>query len=276
MRRSHPEVLPAIMESLDIYRRAIEPHTLAWSPDGEGAWQEIDGAGWERIHKKMLHPRGANIWLRDTPHLTTDYEFRYYGRELTPPLLDDKTGMICAVAFWLPTGYLEAQGPEQVRNLALKLGSALPFNSGHAGLSFYCHESLLGITEPLRLLSLRYPGVDMPAMESIPMELGAKIKGAYWLTFLGAPILERLGGTAGLRSRLHSEDTRVEDLSKSRAVVRLGEWPESGDLEHDDTLPSYRELAQVLAPWLYHAPRSPWSGFSDEDVLQWESRFLRG
>jgi hypothetical protein len=274
MRRPHQEEVPAVMRALEIYRRAIEPHALTWYPDREGDWQELDAAGWEFNRRKLLHPRGANILLRDTHDLTTDYEFRYYGRDLSTASGDDNPGVTCAVAFWLPTEYLEAHGPAHVRKLALELGSELSFSSGHAGLSFYCHESMLGVTDPLRELSLRYPGIDMPTMESLPIALGTNLKGAYWLTFLGAPVLGQLGGTAGLRARLRSATTRVEELSAGRAVVTLGEWPEAGDLEHGDTLPAYRELARVLEPWLFRAPRSPWGGFTDEDVHRWERRLL--
>lgn len=271
MRRPHQEIIPAVMGALEAYRRAIAPHSLAWHPGLEGDWQELDEAGWEFNRQGLLDPRGANIWLRDTPRLLADYEFKYYGRELDE---SDGPGRVCAVAFWVPTEYLEAHGPPQVRKLALELGSALPFNSGHAGLSFYCEEDTLGMTDPLRGPCFRYPGVDMPAMESLPSEIGTRVKGAYWLTFLGSPVLERLEGAAGLRARLHSPGTHVEELSAGRAVVTLGEWPEAGDLEHGHTLPAYRELAQVLEPWLYQAPRSPWHGFSLEDVRRWERRFL--
>lgn len=274
MRHPHRDVAPAVMRALEAYRQAIGPCSLTCYPDMTGDWQELDEVGWEFNRQKMLHPRGASICLRGTPQLTTDYEFLYYGRELDTPPLDDNPGVTCAVAFWLPTEYLEAQGPERVRRLALELGSVLPFNSGHAGLSFYCHESLLGVTDSLRELCFRYPGMDMPTMESIPMDLGTRIKGASWLTFLGAPVLDNLGGTAGLRARLHSAGTHVDELSAGRAVVTLGEWPEAGDLEHGHTLPAYRELARVLEPWLYRAVRSPWSGFTDEDVRRWERRLL--
>ncbi len=274
MRRPHQEVLPAVMNALETYRQAISPHTLAWYPDAEGDWQELDEAGWEFNRQKMLHPRGANICLRDTPQLTTDYEFSYYGRQWDASFPEEGPGVTCAVAFWLPTGYLEAQGPDGVRKLAVRLGSQLPFDSGHAGLSFYCHESMLGVTDPLRKLCFRYPGMDMPTMESIPMDIGTRIKGAYWLTFLGSPVLDHLGGLTGLRSRLHSANTHVEALNTGRAVVTLGQWPEAGDLEQGHTLPAYRELARVLEPWLYRAPHSPWSGFTDEDVHRWERRFL--
>lgn len=263
MRRAHPEVAPGVLRALDVYRKAISPHALAWYPDTEGDWRELDAAGWALNHRKLLQPKGATLWLRATPDLTTDYEFRYYGREGT-----------CAAAFWFPTGYLETQGPERVRELAIALGAELPFNSGHTGLSFYCHESLLGVTDLLRNLSFRYPGMDMPNLESLPMDLSTRVKGAYWLTFLGAPVLDSLGGVTALRSRLHSSSTQVEELSAGGAMVRLGEWPEAGDLEHGHTLPAYRELARVLEPWLYRAPHSPWSGFSDEDAHRWERRFL--
>jgi hypothetical protein len=38
-------------------------------------------------------------------------------------------------------------------------------------------------------------------------------------------------------------------------------------------LPAYRELARVLAPWLYEM-RHPWSRFTVEDMRRWEHRFL--
>lgn len=274
MRRPHREVAPAVMRALEAYRRAIAPHTLTWYSGMEGDWRELDEQGWEINRQKMQRPQGANLWLRGSPELITDYEFRYHGMALDASPLNEDPGATCAVAFWLPTEYLEVHGPAQVRKLALELGAELPFNSGHAGLSFYFTEDMVGISDPLHDLCFRHPGMDMPAMEKLPLRLGTRVKGACWLTFLGPPVLDSLGGGAGLRARLHSSGTSVEGLSTGRVVVTLGEWPEAGDIEHGNTLPQYRELAQVLKPWLYEALRSPWSGFTDEDVRRWERRFL--
>jgi hypothetical protein len=274
LRLPHRDSGAAILDALEIYRKAIAPHSIAWHPGREGYWQELDEAGWESQRQEVLAPRGANICLSESPELTTNYKFRYQGWPLDEPEYERNAGYTCAVSFWLPTEYLEEHGPRQVRKLALELGSKLPFNSGHAGLSFYFSENLHGVARLVHELCFRYPGMDMPAMENLVMHLGMRVKGAYWLTFLGEPVLSQLGGAAGLRSRLHSAGTSIEEMGADRAVVTLGEWPEAGDLERGQSLSPYRELARVLEPWLYQAPRPPWGGFSLEDVRRWERRFL--
>ncbi|WP_375770092.1 DUF3396 domain-containing protein [Archangium gephyra] len=88
--------------------------------------------------------------------------------------------------------------------------------------------------------------------------------------------LGELGGASGLRSRLSSPGTTVQELEEERAVA--------GDTEQGQTLPAYRELARVLEPWLYHEPfPEPWPyheqsnwepDFPPEDLRRWERRFL--
>ena len=63
-------------------------------------------------------------------------------------------------------------------------------------------------------------------------------------------MLTQLGGVAVLRSQLRSAGTAVVELDEERVVVSAGERPEAGDLATGKTLPAYRELAQVLEPWL--------------------------
>ena len=181
---------------------------------------------------------------------------------------------ICAAFFWLPTEYLEAHGPAHVRALALELASGLPFNSGHAGLSFQYHEGILGVARPVRELCLRYPGFDLPTTEGLPVDLGTRIKGVHWINFLGPPVLTEPGGIEGLRARLRSPGTTVEPLGNERAVVTLGEWPEAGDLEQGRILPAYRELARVLEPWLYRLRGNLWGSLTDEEMSRWNRRFL--
>jgi hypothetical protein len=274
MRRPHREVAHEIARSLEVYRQAISPRKLAWYPDGEGDWQELDEKGWAFNRAELLDSRGGSLLLDETPNSVTGYMFTYRGWPLEALPFDRDPGVVCAVAFWLPTEFLEAHGPARVRELALELGSRLPFSSGHAGLSFQFPEQVLGLTEPLRDLCFRYPGLDMPIMNSIHLNLGLRLKGTHWMTFLGQPVLGRLGGFVGLRARLHCAGTTVQALEAERAVVTLGEWPEAGDLEKGQTLPEYRELASVLKPWRYRLRGRYWSGFTEEDIRRWDRRFL--
>ena len=88
--------------------------------------------------------------------------------------------------------------------------------------------------------------------------------------FLGPPVLSELGGAAGLRARLHSPTTTVQELEGEQA-------PEAGDLEQGRTLPTYRELARMLEPflepfrWGFLARQSP---SVEQDLRRWWRRFL--
>ncbi|HEX8703526.1 MAG TPA: DUF3396 domain-containing protein [Myxococcaceae bacterium] len=274
MRRPHREINHEVLRSLEVYRQAIGDQRLAWYPDDQGDWQELDAKNWELQRAEMLDPRGCTIWLDETPNSVTGYKFTYRGWPLEALPFNRDPGVVCMVSFWLPTEFLEAQGPARVRELALELGKRLPFSSGHAGLCFQFPEQVLGYTEHLRDLCFRYPGLDMPMTESIHLNLGLRINGVHWLTFLGQPVLGRLGGAAGLLDRLHAPGVTVQELEAGRAVVTLGEWPEAGDLEKGQTLPAYRELAHVLKRWRYRLRKRYWSGFTEEDTRKWDRRFL--
>jgi hypothetical protein len=275
MRRSNEDVAPAVLRALELYRRAVGPQALAWYPDRAGDWQELDEAGWELARQEILHPKGANISLRGSPDSVTGYEFRYLGWNLEDLPFSENSRVVCAVAFWLPTEYLELQGPAQVRNLALDLAAELPFNSGHAGLAIHSTDGLTRTEHVLvRNLCFRYPGLDRIALDDLARNLDTRVRGAHWLTFLGPPVLNDIGSVAGLGARLSSVGTTIQELGTERAVVLLGEWPESGDLEQGHILPAHRELAHVLAPWLYSAQGILWNEFTEEDMRCWTRRFL--
>jgi hypothetical protein len=272
MRRDHPDVVQAVMRSLDIYLRRVGPQALGWYVDYEGDWQQLDERGWAFVRSAFLSPDGANIALSQSPESFTGHDFSYRGRLVSAPPPMSRPGDTCVVTFWLPTEYMEEHGPQRVRELALELAAGLPFNSGSAGLCYSFPESLLGITPSIREVCFRYPGIDL-ANSFIGGDIGTRVQGAHWLTFLGPPVLEALGGVEGLRAKLRSPGTTVQTLDDERAVATLGLWPEAGDLDEGRTLPEYRELARVLEPWLYEGT-SAWQGFSAEDMRRWYRRFL--
>jgi hypothetical protein len=267
MKHSHQEVVHQVLNALDVYRRAVGPQALTSYPHPYNeTWYDLDDKGWAYIRQHMLEEPAANPLLCSE---TLGYAFLYDGL-LLEAYEGDPTSQ---ASFYLPTEYLEEHGPGRVRELALELATELPFNSGHAGLCFHFPETVMGITRPIRDLSFRYPGLDIPGANSSTSSIGTRVDGVHWLNFLAPPVLGELGGAAGLRARLHSPGTTVQEFDGERVVVTLGKWPEAGDTEQGHTLPAYRELARVLDPWLYMS-RCILDGFSEEDMLRWQRRFL--
>jgi hypothetical protein len=274
MRRSHHEVAPAVLRSLETYRSAVGPAALSQCMDQEGFFHEMDSAAWDQFQCDMLADNRLIFRLKDADQDEQGYEFRYRGKVLDEASLALDPDAVAVVSFWLPTEYLEEHGPGRVRELALELASPLPFCSGQGGMNFSCALHLVGVRRMVHELCFRYPGMDIPSVDRVARHIGTRVRGAAWLTFLGQPVLGEMGGVEGLRPRLHSPETTVQSLEGERAVVTLGPWPEAGDTEQGNTLPAYRELARVFEPWLYHSPPRNARDFLTEDMLRWERRFL--
>ncbi|WP_257457872.1 DUF3396 domain-containing protein [Archangium lipolyticum] len=276
MRRRHTEMARAVMRSLDAYLDAVGSENLGFYVDDEGDFQLLDAEGWALTRRKLLEARWPRVILGEAREVGPQrYHFEYYGRRLDDPTWRRSEKYACVASFWLSTEYLEEQGPGRVRALALELAAPLPFCSGNAGLAFLGLNDAVGVTKEIQDRCFRYPGMDIPDVALYSYNIGTRVRGPSWLTFLGQPVLGELGGAAALRARLRSPDTTVQELDGERAVVTLGEWPEAGDTEQGRTLPAYRELARVLEPWLYEGPL-PESQFRPEDRRRWERRFLDG
>lgn len=275
MRAFHEDIAPAVWHSLERYRQAIEPRRLGWYLDCyTGDWLELDAEGEEVLRSRMFEPAFAAIEVNELSHSATGISFKYEGRGRTTTNFHDAyPENTCVLEFRLPTEFLVERGPEWIRALAIDLGRELPWNSGHAGLSLEVHAWTRTLTPLLLETTRRHPGFDLNQLDRLALHLGTKVRAPAWLTFLGPPVLNALGGAEGLRSRLHSPTTQVQSLSPDRAIVSLGPAPEAGDLDAGDTLPAYRELARVLEPWLY-AHRGSWGDFTEAEVRQWERRFL--
>jgi len=270
MRHPHGVVADGVRRSLEAFLRAIGPHALGRYADEEGEYQKLDDAGWERIHGELRRAQWGLIRLYDTTPGELRYRFEYHGRRLVDLLGRDDPNQVSTLSCWLPSEFLEEQGPNRVRELALELAAPLPFCSGYAGLSFNGELDLMGVTREVVKQCFRYPGMDLCEPR---WKLGTRIQGAQWMTFLGQPVLSELGGAAGLGARLHEPVTAVQELEEERAVITLGSWPEAGDTEQGRHLPAYRELARLLEPWLYQESIVD-PEFPPEQKRRWERRFL--
>ncbi|WP_257451430.1 DUF3396 domain-containing protein [Archangium lipolyticum] len=274
MRRPHTQMARAVMRSMDTYLDAVGMENLGFYVDDEGDDQVLDEAGWALNRRNLLEDPWPRVILEDVRTGGPErFHFEYYGRHLDNPEWRGAKEHACVASFWLPTEYLEEQGPERVRALALELAAPLPFCSGNGGMAFLGPNDVVGVTKEIQDLCFRYPGMDLPDVALYSYNIGTRVRGPSWLTFLGQPVLGELGGAAALRARLRSPGTMVQELDGDRVLVTLGEWPDAGDTEQGRTLPAYRELARVLEPWFYEGPL-PESRFRPEDRRRWERRFL--
>ncbi|WP_216671911.1 DUF3396 domain-containing protein [Corallococcus exiguus] len=279
MPHAHNALKPRIQRALDLYREAIGKDALGFYGDLDGQWQTLGTEGWQLIHHR-LHDEDV-CYLSVLGAATSDayseshrYSFHYVGYALDRPSEDLRwPDAVSALQLTFPTEFLEAQGPERFRALAVEIASALPFGSGQAGLSFNGEPLASVVRDEVKALSFRHPAMDVPSLDDVARDLGTRVRASAWMNFLGPPVLHELGGVEGLRSRLHSPDTTVQALGPDRAVVTLGPWPEAGDTEQGQTLPAYRELARVLEPWLYQEARSEDSDFFTM-TRRWHRRFL--
>jgi hypothetical protein len=252
MRRSHDEVAPAVWRALQAYLRAIPPQALGWYVNPDGDMLPLDDKGWEHIRKKILERPWGIEWLAalsEDPGEVGRFHFDYDGRKLDEPMFSRDDGATSAVSFSFPTEYLLEHGPAHLRALALELGRELPFSFGYASLAFVSHPGIwYGVRKELLGLLPRYLGLDLYLLRETSRVIGTGARGAYWLTFLGQPLLGQLGGTEGLKQQLPFPEVSFEPMDGERLLLTLGEWPDAIDTEKGAVPPQYRALARLLEP----------------------------
>jgi hypothetical protein len=281
MRRPHGEIAPAVWRALQAYRRAISPHALGWYGSDEGEAVPLDDKGWEHIRWQILERPWGDAWSVDLEEDCSEvggYNFEYRGFRLDAPLFAHDEGAACGVTFSFPTEYLLEHGPAHVRTLALELAHELPFSFGYASLAFVCPRGrwYAARRELLAPLS-RYLGLDLYFLDRTSMVIGARARGAYWLTFLGQPLLGQLGGLEALRPKLAFPEVSfqpLEPLEGERLLMTLGEWPDAIDTAKSHHLPQYRALANLLEPFLYEESTG-WFSLEKENMRRWIRRLCQ-
>ncbi|KFE67805.1 type VI immunity family protein [Hyalangium minutum] len=252
---SHKEVAHAIWRALETYRRSIPPEALPWYVSNDGDYLPLDEKGWEQTRYTLLERPWGSAWivqLEEDCSQVGGYNFEYVGRWLNDPEGLNRQGSATGVLFTLPTEYMVEHGPGHVRALALELARELPFSFGYASLALIAPQgrwfAARGAVEPLLW---RYLGLDVYKLMETGACIGSQARGAYWLTFLGQPLLGQVGGEEGLRSKLAFPQVSVQPLEGERVLLTLGEWPKLLDTQKGETGPEYRALARVLEPYLY-------------------------
>ncbi|RKI64515.1 DUF3396 domain-containing protein [Corallococcus sp. AB049A] len=267
----HSIVAQACWRALQTYLRATPPQSLNWYGADDGDVLELDEDGWEVIRKRMVDRPSRLAWhveLSDLPGGTGGYQFEYHSNRIERPLC---VGSNTAMSFTFPTEYLLEHGPQRMRDLVLELARELPFHFGYASFGLASREGswTAGDWKVLEKYSVRYLGVDLPAVAGLGSVIGLHSLGAHWLTFLGSPLLERMGGTEALRQALPFPEVSLLPMEQERLLVTLSEWPTAIDIEQEPIPPQYRALACFLKPFMY-APED-----ADDGIANYLDRWRR-
>ncbi|WP_395847078.1 type VI immunity family protein [Cystobacter fuscus] len=300
----HPEIAEGVSHAVEVYMHGVGqgPKTIrhSFTDDDEGDALTVER--WSYV-RRLLSPDRPFRFIEELPEdiaarmekrgyatrvildgglrSRNGYEFHYQARIpwRTPSL--DTVSLLFAT---LPTEYLHEHGPTKVRELALEMASQLRFASGHVGFALRLYWPLRRADASLRAELTRHPGIDLRPAWFEEQHLGERVDGVHWLNFLGQPVLGQAGGAELLRSRLQAADATVHELDVNRVMVSLGHGPEAGDLSLGCELPTYREFARVLEPWLEPLPLSEEAGceverysavgFTREEAQRWSRRFL--
>ncbi|ATB26961.1 type VI immunity family protein [Melittangium boletus] len=276
IRRKHSEIKDAVWRSLRTYLNAIPAGALEWYVDPDGEMQPLDEKGWAHVHWQILERTRAlacHVELCQFEVAASGYNFEYAGYQLDPLRFHDEKAA-SAIAFSLPTEYLLEHGPEKVRALALELSRELPFSSGYASLAFVSFSgSWYARREKMLPLIERYWGLDLYLIGRTSRCIGTGARGAYWLTFLGQPLLGQLGGIEALRRELPFPEVSFQPLEGERLLLTLEEWPSPMDTREGLDVPQYRALARLLEPYLPEETIGLTSIFDRKNMGRWLRRF---
>ena len=122
-------------------------------------------------------------------------------------------------------------------------------------------------------MARRFPGLEVDHPLSHVLFLKQGIKGVNWLTILGDQWVEQLGGVAALKVEL-GEPFTVHEYPGG-VMIQAGPKPQLGDVNRQQEIPEYRELARVLKSIRIQEHRrfQERTGFDPEKTLEWLARF---
>lgn len=206
---------------------------------------------------------------QDAPHR----KFQVHGYEPKNKLFNSGRANVLSAAFPV------SQQPTdlaRLKDLFVHACTVLPIRSGIAGLILECSRYEAEISETHAWsIGMRMHGLDICR---IPMDCQAVgtdgLKGVGWLTALGHPLLEQLGGLAALKKDWPEEITLIE--TPHGIVIQAGDQPQLVDINSKDTLGLYRAIYKKVAPLIeVAAKRSMAFNLAEDYVEKTEQWYMR-
>lgn len=170
-----------------------------------------------------------------------------------------------------------ANDPNAMVDLTERLLRSLPFVSGHAGFGLAWEETEMDpdVLTRIRSWARRYTGLDVFGFLSVENIVVKGIKCVNWLTIINDGIVSELGGRRALEKKVRRE-VILHDVPGG-LIIQAGPSPEQGDVNRNETLPLYRSVGRLLAPFREEPdPEEVYPFVGDEDTtIEWLARFDR-
>ena len=250
-------------------------HSLAYLDD-EGEMLAMPEDPSEVLARQIVRPLQDGESVRMSLADATRPPYRYLAQYFYEPVVEEgrKPEERVPVFFRVSREAFEGLGPDAVIAFAIELSEFLPYSYGYISPVLTCDNSFETAIPYLR----RYPGLDVADVLSVAIDLGDRPSGVHWVNLFGPRLSQALGGPDTLRSQLPA-DVRIQPCGQGGFCVVLGAVPDIGDVNRQNDLPLYRQLAGVLRPFL-RVPHVRYftneDGFLDDDAqAAWHERFLR-
>lgn len=273
------EISEAVTELLERFVQNVPQNKLKWAVTSATSeeWVETDANTIPRF-KAALAPAGARkrkltaFRLNDSGADAPGYSFRLLGK----PMDQDWPDAVTHIQMTFPLDVIEdeqlAKFVSQIQEFAILVSPvsgycspALQYSELHIEEAFY----------DIRGIAKIHPGYDVQVNEMTYLDIDKKVRGARWISFLGAELVDVLGGTEVLKQTLRQPIT-IESVGGG-LMIRAGEFPEIGDVNRRVDTPLLKAVAKLLEPITLFGEVDLLSYFADfdDDILrQWERRFL--
>jgi hypothetical protein len=276
-----PEIRRKMVECVDRFYAECKPHLKKTLPTKK--WTSITEKNYAKQRQSILDSTPEEIFdwvISSAPesYLAPEYCILTVGERIYH---NDNDRSVIKLTF--PLSLLKApDGKARYEGWLLWLCDTFAVESGYAGLSFVLPYARERMFPNEFALAQRFSGVMVDSLGTLEGgEAVEGLKGACWYTILGAPWVERLGGTKKLQRRL--ADTPEISLLPYRngAILKAGELPPPlGEMRTEGLSPLLVKVNQLIKPVRFNIPRSlhfysEYEGlqFDKASTMEWYRRF---
>jgi hypothetical protein len=272
IREPHVVAAESVGELHDRYLELVGAQSLRWYR-AKDEWKELTPRHRARLRGLLTRATSRNevrVAVKGGERADEEmvHGFDYWGDEA--PAAANTTASFVELRF--ATEWVAERGLDAFAAAAAELASCVRFSSGYGSLAFHAERRA---AEFLDVQAFRHPGMDVHANEYSSRDIGDRVRGAYWLTFVGPVALAELGRSPKALHEALGPGVAVHTVGDG-VMIRAGDELRPGDTSRGDGLPLTRRVARALEP--ITLTKTCAFGFSPDDLVEtfaaWQRRHL--